>query len=548
MGASWHARVMAMLLLVACGPGWAGPSPDAWLAAHPRVAAAIRWRSPGENVGRPHAEWPARDRQLLARHYAAALAQAWLPLPDPPDNLATGEEEWDAAPSMLSSEDARNLFMAWVGHALAVEAERRVPWSLDDLPDDQLADLLGSDAFFTPRQDGRGYMIDNLLHGNATPAPPRVAWTFLAGNRLVRETPAATVTAVCEWGRRLCHYCVYPGISNLDNNYRHWGYRGKPPVSAMMAGTALREVGGHPAETEVRHYVAGCHGTAGFLRGVLRAVNIPAREVSFGGHATVVFPSCGLALSHGDDLYTQTVTEAPIGEILISADTWEHWFGRNRSEEELRRDNIGRRPVELALVYGSPYLTRCHREDVAEGRARENSRVYEVFRSFFTVAEVDQAGVWWRLDQSLAREAMPEKDGVAEGRVTLPDPAVESRAKEDGAATVAIAAKWAELGGADGFLGKPETAVCTCPDGKGRYVHYAGGSIYWSPATGAHAIYGAIRDQWAALGWESNPHLGYPTTDEADAPDGGRFSRFEKGGAIYWHPQRGVEVRLDVRD
>jgi len=46
-----------------------------------------------------------------------------------------------------------------------------------------------------------------------------------------------------------------------------------------------------------------------------------------------------------------------------------------------------------------------------------------------------------------------------------------------------------------------------CPDGVGRFNHFralhiAGtpdSSIYWSPASGAHELYGAIRDKWARL-------------------------------------------------
>ncbi|HEX8199756.1 MAG TPA: hypothetical protein VF590_04660, partial [Isosphaeraceae bacterium] len=62
--------------------------------------------------------------------------------------------------------------------------------------------------------------------------------------------------------------------------------------------------------------------------------------------------------------------------------------------------------------------------------------------------------------------------------------------------------------------------------------HYQRGSIYWSPATGAHEVHGAIRDKWASLRWE-NSYLGYPTSDEMDDGHGGRVSRFQ-GGSIYW--------------
>jgi len=65
------------------------------------------------------------------------------------------------------------------------------------------------------------------------------------------------------------------------------------------------------------------------------------------------------------------------------------------------------------------------------------------------------------------------------------------------------------------------------------------GSIYWTPQTGAHLIYGAIRAKWASMGWEKSS-LGYPTSDEF-AEGGYRRSNFERG-YIRWTPERGAEV------
>jgi hypothetical protein len=94
--------------------------------------------------------------------------------------------------------------------------------------------------------------------------------------------------------------------------------------------------------------------------------------------------------------------------------------------------------------------------------------------------------------------------------------------------------KYAALGGAASFLGKPTAAEATCPDGKGHYRHYEGGSIYWHPLTGAHEVHGLIRAKWAKLGWEKSV-LGYPKTDEAESGGGakGRFNLFQ-GGAMTW--------------
>jgi LGFP repeat len=103
--------------------------------------------------------------------------------------------------------------------------------------------------------------------------------------------------------------------------------------------------------------------------------------------------------------------------------------------------------------------------------------------------------------------------------------------------------KWSGLGWERGFLGYPITDELVAPDGHGRYHHFEGGSIYWTPETGAHEVHGAIRDTWAALGWERG-QLGYPVSDEYSAPVygwGGRRSDFT-GGFISWTPVEGTQV------
>jgi len=49
--------------------------------------------------------------------------------------------------------------------------------------------------------------------------------------------------------------------------------------------------------------------------------------------------------------------------------------------------------------------------------------------------------------------------------------------------------KYAALGGPTGFLGAPIIQETSAPDGIGLFRHYQGGSIYWTPQTGAHEIH-----------------------------------------------------------
>lgn len=100
-----------------------------------------------------------------------------------------------------------------------------------------------------------------------------------------------------------------------------------------------------------------------------------------------------------------------------------------------------------------------------------------------------------------------------------------------------ILTAYQQNGGPGGVLGLPMTDETTTPDRVGRFNHFAlGGSIYWSPATGARPVYGAIRTRWAALGWETG-RLGYPTSGEYGIT-GGRRSDFQHG-SVSWIARTG---------
>jgi len=139
-----------------------------------------------------------------------------------------------------------------------------------------------------------------------------------------------------------------------------------------------------------------------------------------------------------------------------------------------------------------------------------------------TGAEQGDAGLRWR-DHELGRLYWSPAGGVHEVHGEIRD-------------------AYLAAGGHERF-GAPTTDETGTPDGVGRYNHFAGGaSVYWTPSTGAHLVYGLIRQRWAALGWEAGP-CGYPMTDETGTPDGvGRFNHFTKGCSIYWTPATGAHL------
>jgi LGFP repeat/Fibronectin type III domain len=106
-----------------------------------------------------------------------------------------------------------------------------------------------------------------------------------------------------------------------------------------------------------------------------------------------------------------------------------------------------------------------------------------------------------------------------------------------------ILVKYAAIGGAASIIGYPTSDDAGSPDGIGRYNHFAKGAIYWNPRYGAHVVLGAIESKWASVGWERSG-LGYPTTDETITPDKvGRYNHFAFG-SIYWTPALGAHYVL----
>ncbi|MGN5382387.1 hypothetical protein BIV25_45440 [Streptomyces sp. MUSC 14] len=134
----------------------------------------------------------------------------------------------------------------------------------------------------------------------------------------------------------------------------------------------------------------------------------------------------------------------------------------------------------------------------------------------------------------------------AAGLLALTIQAPRAAADQNGNAAIcghqvqgAILAKYQAMGGQGSPLGCPTSDELTTPDGVGRYNTFVGGSIYWSPATDAHPVWGEILKKWAALGWERG-ELGYPVSDELTNPDGkGKRQQFQHA-TVYWSSASGA--------
>lgn len=105
----------------------------------------------------------------------------------------------------------------------------------------------------------------------------------------------------------------------------------------------------------------------------------------------------------------------------------------------------------------------------------------------------------------------------------------------------AIGLRYAQLDSELSMLGLPTSGELAGAKAGSRYNTFQRGRIYWSGATGAHEVYGAILLKYLSMGAEASP-LGLPTSGEVPgAVAGWRVSNFEHG-AIYWSPTNGTWV------
>jgi uncharacterized protein with LGFP repeats len=126
--------------------------------------------------------------------------------------------------------------------------------------------------------------------------------------------------------------------------------------------------------------------------------------------------------------------------------------------------------------------------------------------------------------------------------VLLAAPSASATPESD--ADGAITAAWDATGGPTGTLGAREGGVY--PLGTGFAANFTGGKMYFTPETGAHFTQGAILEKYESLGGPADGDLGFPTIDEQPGrvgPDSRNttFSAADKP-VIFWTPATGARV------
>lgn len=444
---SWVPTIRCLILQLNyrvrhCNQGNTNPSIDLsfsldeWLMAHRSIAQAIIWHDDPEGRPLAYLEWTAGQKA----HLAGVFRQAYEGdtdrlLPETPPLIEPLPRFYG-----FDRETAWNIFLAHVAQSLATDISELVEWRLSALSQDQLKELLNSDSLFKYSFISQPQVVDNnrtcwtqsLDNGAATPGDPLQTFAFLRDQGLLRSDIVGTIERVLEWCRdNLEHYA--------EVQFDYWQYRGQAPVERIIAGTAVHAPG-RDYDGRFRHWTAGCAGTCGFLKMVLRTANIPVKvEYRCGGgglgHALPCFmlpESEGgyQYLSHGDNPYDAWIKECrpPIRhmrELLIDKRRFLEWFGSSFNGcPEGPGGNIDRRVIELAIEYlpdplllrrcldlNDPRTARDSNFPHSEGcnvflglNPRRDPRVIggrEGGPTWFRPDDLDRRDLWTRLDDKI---------------------------------------------------------------------------------------------------------------------------------------------------
>ncbi len=377
---------------------------DGWLLNNSKVADAIVWRggdSTEQSNGKPsnYNSWHKDQKQELSKTFWKMLLDILTGLNDAPDCSVTTSGQDIVLSTELKPDVAWQYYINYVAHSLRVEIDRLVHWSILRYNPQQLAYFLDSKSLFEYSQSEDLYSIykshESLFsHGSATPGDPVRTYDYLDQEKLISITRWGTVGRILGWCRdQLNHF----KSDNTQENYvKYWQYQGFPPVERIITGTHYNDV--------LQHFTAGCYGTTGFFRNILRTINVPVLLEERCGHAMPHFvydSTHEFYLSHGDDpyniLYKHSTPKFIPLELLINKKKFDKWFNTDLPKETIC-NNIGRHALELAIEYIPNQILRIYCDDMKKEKTNAKGRMYnEIFRDHIPLYELEALGFWDRL-------------------------------------------------------------------------------------------------------------------------------------------------------
>lgn len=378
---------------------------DGWLNKNSNLAKAIIWRSnPSKEypngVPKGYTSWSEGNKKELSNTFWKTLLDILPELDEAPKSTVSLSDDGNIYSTDLKPEEAWIYYLTHIAHSIRLEVDKLVHWSILRYNQSQLELFLDSRTFFEYIENRDVYSIlrwDKTLfsHGSSTLGDPVRTYDFLDTEKLIGITRWGTIGRFLGWCRDQLYH--FDGENTSENYQKHWQYEGFPPVERIISGTNHPDIG-------FKHFTAGCFGTTGFIRNILRTINVPVLLEERCGHAMPHFvydKTHEFYLSHGDDPYNNlykhnTPKFIPL-ELIIDHSKFDEWFNKNLPEKTICQ-NIGRHALELAVEYIPNEILKIYCDDISKGKTPEEGRIYnEIFRDHIPLKELYTYGFWDRL-------------------------------------------------------------------------------------------------------------------------------------------------------
>jgi hypothetical protein len=366
-----------------------GPSLGALRAlfakAEIRDATVWHYDKDGKVVDVPYKDWP-NDMHWQLEHDYAELLEGRDPLGPRPVR--------DASECLLSYAESIRVYIAYLAQSAFFELHGGASWSLLDLPYEQRKMILGNEGLIET-DPTRPDALD-CWRSTLNTWSPAHAFGFLRGNDFIRGTAKDTLFHFGDFIRdNFEHGLVIDPERGAEASIMHYGTK-YPRLEAFLY-----------AALDDTNVTTGCGGTVAMLKTALRTINIPVEHLLIdleGSHNSARFPSLGLRLVHGDDLYgTYGYLAYAVDEIMP---TEIFFMDEGEFQAELEHPSV-------ECVGGV-----CNTESV-----QRNLLAYR-FHAYNRIAVMPTDLLWWIID------ARPELDALLRGNPASVVPAVPDSARD----------------------------------------------------------------------------------------------------------------------
>jgi hypothetical protein len=227
---------------------------------------------------------------------------------DPYESIAQKENKLNAIFQEYGFDEEERIYLIHVAHALWIENSNVVPWSLRDYSQDEIVALLerSTNLFwlvtgFIEEEEAFNYGSCWRV-GNASKD-----WykTFSLAKDLIEdsENQLQATEKIIGW---------------VEKNFLHaqvgWGWEETYGYSRDLIRPTLEEL--------FRERIGDCQTTTVIVPAMLRSINIPAYQISQGGHGVVYMPSLDLYI-HGD--FIADYAAIPASDLLMTRDELLGW-------------------------------------------------------------------------------------------------------------------------------------------------------------------------------------------------------------------------------